>query len=317
MTAIMAAWLSSIAVLSRLVRVANCSASVFNPSRNAVARWARRQERRALQAVLGEIDHDRDGLLDRVDVPSRFVGGVGRERQIEGVGGDEAAGERLARLSERGQQQGVAPADGALDDGVEPGHLPGRLEHLVLVGMRDRGLHLAHLAEALQEPFGHPAQLVGRPRHDGIDGAAVAQGAEDLAVQPQDFGEHLLARLIDIAMDQVLQAARLAFELDQQLVGFAHLPHFVPGAAEHVGAVPDQRGEDDGDDDIERGDREQAPPDRQHPDDALGLQVKASPRPRTGRGGSFILEGDQIETHWTWRIRSINCRKAASVTDFV
>ena len=161
-TAIMAAWLSSIAVCNRLVRVANCSASVFNPSRNAAARWASARQRGALQVVLGEIDHHRDRLLDGRDASSRLVGGVRGERQVEGVGGDEAGGERLARLSERGQQQGVALADGALDDGVESGHLLGRLEHVVLVGVRDRGLDLADLAEALKEPLGDRAQFVGR-----------------------------------------------------------------------------------------------------------------------------------------------------------
>ena len=133
-------------------------------------------------------------------------------------------------LPSEGSSSASRRADGALDDGVEPGHFLGRLEHLVLVGVRDRGLDLAHLAEALQEPLGHRAQLVGRAGQDRIDRAAVAQRAQHLAVQPQDLGEHLLVRLVDVAVDQVLQPARLAFEQDQQLVGFAHLPDLVPGA---------------------------------------------------------------------------------------
>jgi hypothetical protein len=123
-----------------------------------------RAQGRALQAVLGEIDHHRDGLLDGRDVLAGFVGGVRRQRQIEGIGSDEARGERLARLSERRQQQGVARADGAFDDGVKSRHLPCRLEHLVLVGVRDRGLQRADLPKALKEPLGHGAQLVRRAR---------------------------------------------------------------------------------------------------------------------------------------------------------
>jgi hypothetical protein len=55
-------------------------------------------------------------------------------------------------------------------------------------------------------------------------------------------------------MDQVLQAAGLAFEQNQKLVGFAHRSHVVPGAAENVGAVPDKRGQNESDRRIERGD---------------------------------------------------------------
>ena len=48
---------------------------------------------------------------------------------------------------------------------------------------------------------------------------------------------------------------------------------------------------------VERRDQQQAPPDRQHPDEALGLEVKASPWPRASRRSLFVLEGDQIESH--------------------
>jgi hypothetical protein len=116
-------------------------------------------------------------------------------------------------------------------------------------------------------------------------------------VQAEDFGEHLLARLVDVAVDQILQAAGFAFQEDQELVGFAHPADVVPGAAEHVGAVPDQRRENHGDGRVESGDQQQAPPDRQRPHEALGFQVKAPPRPRAARGRRFILEGNQIEAH--------------------
>jgi hypothetical protein len=167
----------------------------------------------------------------------------------------------------------------------------------VLVGLRDRGLDLTHLAEALQEALGHRAQLVRRSRKHRVDCAAIAQRAQNLAMQPEDLGQHLLAGLIDVAMDQVLQAARLALQLDQELVGFAHLADIVPGAAENIGAVPDQRREDHRNRGIERRHRQQAPPDRQHPDHALGLQIKASPRPRARRSRLLLGKGDQIETH--------------------
>ncbi len=256
-----------------------------------------RAQRGALQVVLGEIDHDRDGLLDGRDSAARLVGRIGGQRQVEGVGGDQARGERLARLAERRPEQRVAFADRAFDDGVEPGHLLGGLEHVVFVGLLDRGLDLANLAEALQKPLGHRAQFVGRAGQDRIDRAAVAQRAEHLAVQAQDLGEDLGARLVDVAMDQVLQPARLALERDQQLVGFPHLADVLPGAAEHVGAVPDQRRENDRDRGVQRRDRQQAPADRQPADDALGLQVDAPPRPGGRPCRQFLRNGSQFGTH--------------------
>ena len=99
MTAIMAAWLSSIAVLQQAGARRELLGQRLQPVAERGGALARaRQSAVRCRLVLGEIDHDRDGLLDRVDVPSRFVGGVGRERQIEGIGGDQAGGERLARL---------------------------------------------------------------------------------------------------------------------------------------------------------------------------------------------------------------------------
>jgi hypothetical protein len=167
----------------------------------------------------------------------------------------------------------------------------------VLVSVRDHCLDGADLAEALKEPFGDRAQFVGGARQHRIRGATIAQRAQNLAMQSQNFRQDLLVGLIDVAMDQILKAACLAFQLDQKLVGLTHLAHVVPGPAQNVGAVPDQRGEDHGDGRIERRNRQQAPPDRQHPDEALGFQVKASPRPRISRCGLFILEGDQIKSH--------------------
>src|SRR5262249_24664789 len=105
------------------------------------------RQRRALQIVFGEIDHHRDRLLDGRDVLARLGGGVRRQRQIERIGGYETRGERFARFSQRRQQQGVASADGALDDSIKPRHFPSRLEYFIFVGVRDRRLQRAHLAK--------------------------------------------------------------------------------------------------------------------------------------------------------------------------
>ncbi len=115
-------------------------------------------------------------------------------------------------------------------------------------------------------------------------------------MQPQDLGEHLLVGLIDVAVDEVLQPAGLAFEQDQQLVGFAHPADLAPGVAERVGAVPDQRRQDDGDGAVERRQQEQPPPDRQRPHEALGLEIEASP-PGARRCRQLVIDGDQIEAH--------------------
>src|SRR5204863_9276178 len=133
-----------------------------------------RGKRVALQVVFREVDHHRNRLFDGGDVLARFVGGIRSERQIEGVGGDETGGERLARLSERRQQQRVARADGALDDRIEARHFPCRLEHFVLVGMGEGGLKRAHLAKTLQQSLGYRTQLVRGSRQNRVHRAAAA-----------------------------------------------------------------------------------------------------------------------------------------------
>ena len=95
-------------------------------------------------------------------------------------------------------------------------------------------------------------------------------------------------------MDQVLQAAGFAFQQRQDLVGFPHLPHVVPGRTEHLGAVPDHGGQHHDDGRIQRGDRQDAPADRHRadqPDDA-GTAARGETRrpfhglvvPRHGQG---------------------------------
>ena len=82
-----------------------------------------------------------------------------RQRQIIGVGGDQHRRERLAGFSERRPDQRVAMPGGALDDRIEPGHVPGRRQHLLLIGLGDGGLHRAQFAEAVEEAVGDAFEL--------------------------------------------------------------------------------------------------------------------------------------------------------------
>ena len=97
-------------------------------------------------------------------------------------------------------------------------------------------------------------------------------------MQSQDFRKHLLVRLIDVAVNQVLQAARFALELHEKPVRLAHPSDVIPGAAEHVRPFPYEERENDGHRRVERGDREQTPSDRQHTQKRLRGQVHAAPR---------------------------------------
>ena len=206
------------------------------------------RQRHALQVVVGEVGHHGDGLLDRLGVPAGVLGGGRGERQIIGVGGDQHRRERLAGFSERRPDLRVAVPGGALDDRIEPGHVPGRAQHLLLIGLGDGRLHRAQFAEAVEEAVGDVFELLHRSRQHRVVRGARGQRAEHRFAQQQDLGEQFGARLVDVAMDQVLQPAGFAFQQRQDLVGFPHLPDVVPGRAEHLGAVPDQRGEhhDDG-----------------------------------------------------------------------
>ena len=81
-------------------------------------------------------------------------------------------------------------------------------------------------------------------------------------------------------MNQVLQPAGFAFQQRQDLVGFPHLPHVVPGRTEHLGAVPDHAGEHHDDGRIQRGDRQDAPADRHraHQPDDPGTALRGETR---------------------------------------
>ena len=179
-------------------------------------------------------------------------------------------------------------AGGAFDDRVKAGHVPGRPQHLLLIGLGDGGLHGAQLAEAVEEVVGDALQLLHRARQHRVGRGARGQRAEHGLAQQQDLGEQLRARLVDVAVDQVLQAAGFAFQQRQDPVGFAHLADVVPGRAEHLRAVPDQRGEHQHDGGVQCGNRQDAPADRHR---AQQLDERTRPRAAkpAGRSSRSVL----------------------------
>ena len=229
MTPMASAWLASMVLRKSSVRIASCSVSLAIPSRSATVRAFSRCQRHALQVVVGEVGHHGDGLLDRLGVPAGVLGGGRGGRQIIGVGGDQHGRERFAGFSERRPDLRVAMPGGALDDRIQPGHFPGRSQHLLLIGLGDGGLHRAQFAEAVEETVGDVFEPLDRSRQHRVVGGARGERAEHRFAQQQDLGEQFGARLVDVAMDQVLQPAGFAFQQRQDLVGFPHLPDVVPG----------------------------------------------------------------------------------------
>ena len=132
---------------------------------------------------------------------------------------------------------------GALDDRIKPGHLPRRGQHLLLVGFGNGGLDAAQFAKTVEEAIGDALEFLHRSRQHRVGRGPRGQGAQYRLAQQQYLGEQLRARLVDVAVDQILQAAGFALQERQDLVGFPHLANIVPGRAEHLGAVPDHRGE--------------------------------------------------------------------------
>ena len=110
----------------------------------------------------------------------------------------------------------------------------GGRQHLVLIGLGDRRLHRAQFAEAVEEALGDALELLHRARQHRVGRGARGQRAEHRFAQQQDLGEQFRARLVDVAMDQVLQPAGFAFQQRQDLVGFPHLADVVPGRTEHL-----------------------------------------------------------------------------------
>ncbi len=143
----------------------------------------------------------------------------------------------------------------AFDDRIKPGHFPGGGQDLLLVGFRNGGLDAAQFAEAVQEALGDALKLLDRSRQHRIGRRAGGKRTENCLAQQQYLREQFGARLIDVTMDQILQAAGFAFQQRQDLVRLAHLPDVVPGRTEHLRAVPDHGGKHDDDRRVQRGDR--------------------------------------------------------------
>ena len=224
-----------------------------------------RAERAALQIVVGEVEHDRDGALDGLEVLQDLLGDLARLREIERVGQHQRGRKRFPRLRERRPDQRRLLARAVLHDGVEAGHLMHRLEHLVLVGGGDRALDVAQVAEAADEPLGRLHQGLRRALEDRIGGGMHLQRRQHGLAQIRDLLQQLDIGLREVAVDEALQADGIAFELGQQPVGIARLPQLVARGRQHARAVPDDGREDDDHDGVERGDREDAPADRQLP----------------------------------------------------
>ena len=179
---------------------------------------------------------------------------------------------------------------GALDDRIKPGHVAGRGQYLLLVGLRNGRLDAAQFAEAVEETVGDALKLLHRSRQHRVGRGARGEGARDRFAQQQYLGEQFRTRLVDVAMDQVLQAAGFALQQRQNLVRLPYLPDVVPGRTEHLSAVPYHGGQHHDDRRVQRGNRQDAPADRhraEQPDDAGTASGGEARRPFR----SFVLPG--------------------------
>jgi len=198
------------------------------------------------------------------------------------------------------------------DDRVQPGHVACRLQNLLFIGLGDGRLQAAQFAEAVEKAVGDTLEFLHGPRQHRIGRGARGQRAQHRLAQQEDLGKQFGTRLIDVAVNQVLQPAGFAFEPRQDLVGLADLPHILPRRAQHLGAVPDQRGEHDDDRGIERRDRQDAPADRdctEQTDDAHAGQCSKARRPV--RRLALLARG-QGSVHSALRMRSIRFAVAGS-----
>src|SRR5579863_5702046 len=90
-------------------------------------------------------------------------------------------------------------------------------------------------------------------------------------------------------MYQVLQSAGLALQACQDLVGLPHLPHVIPGRAEHLNAVPDHRDEHHDDRRVQRRDRQDAPADRHRADQPNEVRMAARGEAQSRVGRLLVL----------------------------
>ncbi len=211
--AAMAPWLPSIASRSRRACVAKLAVRLFRPWRRicdcsrSLASAARCRSLSARSSITGIVR----------SIVSRFLlassAAVGGERQVIGVGGHHGGRKGLARLRQRRPDQASREPDRAVDDGVEPGDVARGLEHLVLVGARDARLRSPRRSSKPARNFSvastSPLDRAGEHR---VDRGAVAQRGQQRLAQQRDLGEHFRVGLIEIAMDQVLQAPGLALQ---------------------------------------------------------------------------------------------------------
>ena len=256
-----AAWLASIVVRSRLLRAVNSSDSAARPCAQRGGALAQALQRELLQVAFGEIDHHRDGVLDGIGVAARFVRRLRRQRKVVGVRRHQHRGEGFARFAERRHDQRVALA-GAFDDRIKPAHIAGGGQHLLLIGLGDLALDATHLAEAVEEFFGDAFELLHRAGQHRIGRGAGVERAEHGFAQQQNLREHFRIGLVDVAVNQVLQPAGLALQHREDAVGIADLAHLVPRRRQDPRAVPDHRGEDQHHGRVQGGNRQDAPADR-------------------------------------------------------
>ena len=144
-------------------------------------------------------------------------------------------------------------------------------------------------------------------------GSAAARGLEDVehGLAPAlDLLQQVRLRLVEVAMDQALQAHGLALERHQQPIRLARLAQIVPGRGQAPGAVPDQRGEQQHHGGIETGDRHDAPADRQRADALLepAPAVLQGRRPRRRRLPFARVR--PLAAHCVWRMRSTSSRSS-------
>jgi hypothetical protein len=251
-------------------------------------------QRHSLQFVIGEVVHDRNGLLDGLGIAACFFGRCRCQRKIIGVGGDQHCRKGLTGFAERRPDQRIAVAGRALDDRIKPGHVAGGRKDFLLIGLRDRRLHFAQFAEAVEEALGDLLKLLHRTGKHRVGRGACLQRPEHGFAQMRNLVGKFGTRLVDVTMNQVLQMTGFAFERGEDPLGIAHLPDIVPGRSQYLDAIPDQGHQHDDDGGIQRGDRQDAPADRHRADHRDQTRVAARRKARW-RFRGVVLVGDLVQ----------------------
>jgi hypothetical protein len=262
----------------------------------------------ALEVAFRQVHHDRRGALDRVDVAPGVLAGARGERQVIGVGGEQGGVEGLARLAQRRADQGIGALGRGVDDGVKAGHVAGRAQHLGVVGLRDGGAHGTQVVEAADEALGDLDERAGRLGDHRIEGRLRAEPRGQGFAPADDLGEHAGAGLVEVAVNEALQPARLAVEGEKEPLRFPGLAQLAPGGAQLLGAVEDQDQEDQAEGRVDDRDAENAPADGDgaHPP----LDEGRPRRPARLVGGK--VEGGQAGPHSALRMRATSPAMAPS-----